>query len=212
MDAKGRTINDPEIRLVEQGGETTLLIDDRQAMQAWERELMIASADLLCEYGSNFMEVGLGLALSALRIAGNPNTRRHMVIEKYGQVIDLFRARNPNPPDTLEIVEADFFEYVELLEPSSLDGIFFDPWLPREVATDAGLWRRVMPLVIAALKPGGAFIPFFATRPELKWPFYDFFNRVIVHKRAFVAYSTTEYTHGTSGDAYIQCFIRDPAV
>ena len=63
---------DPKIELVEQGGEVTLLFDDRQAMQAWERDLMLASGDLLCEFGSNFLEVGLGLGLSALRIAENP--------------------------------------------------------------------------------------------------------------------------------------------
>jgi spermidine synthase len=198
----------PEIRLVEQDGEVTLLIDDHQAMQGWEGELMAAAADRLCEYGSRFLEVGLGLGLSALRIAQHPNTHRHVVVEKHGQVIQLFRERNSDLPHTLEIVEADFFDYVEELDPSMLDGIFFDPWLPRHVAIDEALWRRVMPLVVRALRPGGAFIPFFTTRPELKWPFYEFFNHVIVEKRPFVAYPTTEYTHGTAGYAYIQCFVR----
>lgn len=198
----------PEIRLVEQDGEVTLFIDDHQAMQGWERELMTASADILCTYGTNFLEVGLGLGLSALHIARHPNTRRHIVVEKYGEVIDLFRQRHAELPAALEIVEADFFDYVELLEPSSLDGIFFDPWLPRDLANDEALWRRVMPSAVRALRPGGAFVPFFTTRPELKWPFYEFFDRVVVEKRPFLAYPTTEYTHGTSGNAYIQCFVR----
>jgi len=198
----------PEIRLIEQDGEETLFIDDHQAMQAWERELMTASADILCAYGTTFLEVGLGLGLSALHIARHPNTRRHVVVEKYGKVIDLFRRRHADLPAPLEIVEADFFEFVETLEPSSLDGIFFDPWLPKDIANDEALWRRVMPLVVRALRPGGAFVPFFTTRPELKWPFYEFFERVLVEKRPFTAYPTTEYTHGTSGDAYIQCFVR----
>src|SRR5262245_65466195 len=34
---------DPEIELVEHGGEVSLLFDGRQAMQAWERDLMFAS-------------------------------------------------------------------------------------------------------------------------------------------------------------------------
>jgi spermidine synthase len=208
MGNSGGTVADPKIRFVEREGEVTLFIDDHQAMQGWEQDLMVASADLLCQYGSTFFEVGLGLGLSAVRIATHPNTRRHIVVEKYGQVIQLFKERHPNLPDTLEIVEADFFDYVQVLEPSSLDGIFFDPWLPRELADNEDLWQRVMPLVIRALKPGGAFIPFFTTRPELKWPFYQFFDQIIVEKRAFTAYSTTEYTHGTSGDAYIQCFVR----
>ena len=198
----------PQIWLDERDGEVTLFIDDHQAMQGWERELMAASADIVCSYGSRFLEVGLGLGLSALHIARHPATRRHVVIEKHRRVIELFRQRHPELPETLEIVEADFFDYAERLAPESLDGIFFDPWLPREIATDEALWRRVMPLVVRALRPGGAFVPFFTTRPELKWPFYEHFDRIVVEKRRFAAYPTTEYTHGTSGDAYIQCFVR----
>ena len=208
MSVNDQTNADPEIELVEQGSEVTLLFDGRQAMQAWERDLMFASADLLCEHGSNLMEVGLGLGLSALRIAENPRVRRHVVVEKYKRVIDLFKDRHPNLPDTLEIVEADFFDYMHGLEPASLDGMFFDPFLPAEMGKDENLWREVTALIVTALKPGGAFIPFFTTRPELKWPFCELFDRIIVHRHAFEAYPTTRYTHGTSGNAYIQCFIR----
>ena len=199
---------DPKIELVEQGCEVTLLFDDRQAMQAWERDLMFASGDLLCEFGSNFLEVGLGLGLSALRIAENPRVRRHVVVEKYKRVIDLFKDRHPSLPSTLEIVEADFFDYIHGVEPASLDGIFFDPFLPAEMGKDENLWREVTPLIVTALKPGGAFIPFFTTRPELKWPFCEYFDRIIVQRHSFEAYPTTRYTHVTSGNAYIQCFIR----
>jgi hypothetical protein len=94
---------DPDIRLIETPDEVTLLIDDEQAMQGWERELMYESADLLCGYGSRFLEVGLGLGLSALRIAENPATRHHVVLEKYQRVIDLFHERHPVLPPTLEI-------------------------------------------------------------------------------------------------------------
>jgi spermidine synthase len=198
----------PDIRLVQQDGEVTLLIDDHQAMQGWERDLMVASAEILCSYGSSFLEVGLGLGLSALHIARHPNTRRHVVIEKHQRVIELFAEQHPELPSTLEIVHADFFDHVDRFGSGTLDGIFFDPWLPRHEALDESLWARVMPLVIRALRPGGAFVPFFTTRPELKWPFYQFFERVHVTRRPFTAYKTTEYTTGTVGDAYIQCFIR----
>ena len=203
-----KTEVDPKIELVEQGCEITLLFDDRQAMQGWERDLMLASADLLCEYGSNFLEVGLGLGLSALRIAENPRVRRHVVVEKYKRVVELFRDRHRNLPSTLEVVEADFFDYIHGVEPASLDGIFFDPFLPTGMGEDEDLWREVTALIVTALKPGGAFIPFFTTRPELKWPFCEFFDRIVVQRHSFQAYATTRYTHGTSGNAYIQCFIR----
>lgn len=198
----------PDIQLVDREGEVTLLIDGHQAMQAWERDLMRESADILCSHGSSFLEVGLGLGLSALHIAQNPRTRRHVVVEKHQRVIELFRQQHPVMPSSLEIVQADFFEYVESLAPAALDGIFFDPWLPRHVALDEALWARVMPLVVRALRPEGVFVPFFTTRPELKWPFYQFFERVFVTRRPFTAYDTTEYTEGTAGHAYIQCFIR----
>ena len=200
---------DPEVTLVEtESGEVTLHIDGRQAMQGWERDLMWASADVLCSYGSRFLEVGLGLGLSGLRIARDPRTTRHTVVEKYQKVVDLFRSCHPELPATLEIVVADFFQYVETLEPSSLDGIFFDPAIPGDVANDEALWDRVMPFAVRALRPGGAFIPFFSTRPALRWPFYKFFPRCIVERRGFTAYATTNYTFGTEGDAYIQCFIK----
>jgi hypothetical protein len=81
----------PEIQLVETtSGEVTLAIDGGQAMQAWELELMHETADILCTYGSVFLEVGLGLGLSALRIASNPGTKRHVVVEKYPRVTELF--------------------------------------------------------------------------------------------------------------------------
>src|SRR5678815_553189 len=122
-------IENPEIKLIEgDGDEVTLLIEDGQAMQGWETALMWESADILCKYGSQFLEVGLGLGISALRIAGNPATRHHTVIEKFPQVIELFRERNPSLPPALEIIHADFFEYIHEIEPDSLDGIFFDPY------------------------------------------------------------------------------------
>ena len=201
-------VDTPDIRLVDHNGEVTLLIDDHQAMQAWERDLMVASADILCRYGSSFLEVGLGLGLSAMHIAQHPQTRRHVVVEKHRRVIDLFAEQHLVLPPALDVVHANFFEYVEELEPDALDGIFFDPWLPRHEALNEALWTRVMPLVIRALRPGGAFVPFFSTRPELKWPFYKFFDTVHVTRRPFTAYQTTEYTTGQTGDAYIQCFVR----
>ncbi|MDQ3761606.1 MAG: hypothetical protein M3460_07870, partial [Actinomycetota bacterium] len=84
--------SDPSIDLVESdSGEVTLLIDGEQAMQAWERPLMWEMADMLCQYGSEFLEAGLGLGLSALRIAENPGTRRHVVVEKHESRVGSWR-------------------------------------------------------------------------------------------------------------------------
>ena len=208
MDAIQQREN-PEIKLVESNEEVTLYIDDGQAMQGWESALMWESADILCGYGSEFLEVGLGLGISALRIAANPATRHHTVIEKFPRVIELFRERNPSPPPTLEIVHADFFEYIQRMEPESLDGIFFDPYLvPVSLWDDEALWMDVMPAVTRSLRRGGVFIPCFSTRPVLRWQFVHHFDRVVVERRSYASYETTDYVKKDTGDAYIQCFVR----
>jgi hypothetical protein len=200
---------DPEIALVESpSGEVTLSIEGEQAMQAWEKDLMWASADLLCTFGRDFLEVGLGLGISALRIAGNSNTRRHTVVERYSRVIDLFRERNPEPPSSLDVVQHDAFQYFAHVKPASRDGIFFDPLMPAAVENQKLLWDEFMPLVINSLRPAGAFIPFFTTEPILKWPFFHYSDQIMVRKLSYTAYPDTNYTRGQSGTAYIQCFIK----
>lgn len=200
--------DDPQIELIDRDGEVTLTIDGDQAMQGWEHELMRRSADLLCGFGSEFLEVGLGLGISAVRIATNPCTRRHVVIEKYQKVIDLFRERHPSPPPALDLVQADFFEYVHGLESNSLDGIFFDPHVPPEMRSDEDLWYATVPMLVRGLKPGGALIPCFSSHPVLRWQFVPFFDRVIVERVSFAAYSSTNYMARNAGDAFIQCFIK----
>lgn len=199
----------PDIQLIDHDGEVTLSIGGEQAMQAWERDLMWASADLLCRHGKDFYEVGLGLGLSALRIAENPATRSHTVLELFGEVEDLFREQHPQLPDTLSVERGNFFERVFDLETESIDGMFFDPALDMEVWKDEELWRKAMPEVVRALRPGGVFIPFFSTKPELRWQYVKHFRTIRVERHPYTAYDTTEYTYGTSGDAYIQCFYKD---
>ncbi|MFF2924521.1 methyltransferase domain-containing protein [Streptomyces celluloflavus] len=199
----------PGIELIETDGEVTLSIGGEQAMQAWERDLMWASADLLCRHGRDFYEVGLGLGLSALRIARNPATRSHTVLELFDEVEELFRARHTDLPSTLAIERGDFFRRIHELPAESIDGMFFDPALEMEVWQDAELWSRSMTEVVRVLRPGGVFIPFFSTRPELRWQYVDHFRTVHVERHTYQAYESTEYTYGTSGNAYIQCFVKD---
>jgi spermidine synthase len=204
-----RQFQDPDVRLVEEDGEVTLYVGGGQAMQGWEADLMEASADLLCEFGTDFLEAGLGLGLSALRIAGDPGTRRHVVVERNAPVIALFRERHPDPPAALEIVHDDFFAHVGGLAPASLDGIFFDPYLgSSEVWAEPDLWQEVVPQMIRALRPGGALMPCFTEQPVLRPEFMPYFERVIVERRPFRAYASTAYTAAPAGDAYIQCFVN----
>jgi spermidine synthase len=199
---------DAAIELVETGAETTLLIDGGQAMQAWETDLMWRSADLLCTFGSTFLEVGLGLGISALRIAGSPTTARHVVVEKYPRVVALFRERNPDPPPTLEIVQADILDYADELPAGGFDGIFFDPYFPPEMLRDEAMWGRLVPALRRAIRPGGALVPFATTKTHLRWQFEPYFDQAILVKRRFRAYDGTTYMTTNEGRAWIQAFVR----
>lgn len=209
-----------DIALVRGGsGELTLLIDDVQAMQAWERDLMCRAADLLCAQGSEFLEAGLGLGISALHISGLPHVRRHLVVEKHQKVIDLFLAEHPNPSDELEIVAADFFEFIGSLPDNSFDGVFFDPELPREIFEDRALLDDFMPTLLRVLRPGGRFVPMFAvagdvpdaatctTAPGAMVERYlRFFRRLELERLPYTAYADTRYTPTRTGDAFVLCF------
>ena len=123
--------------------------------------------DIMCAWGSEYLEVGLGLGLSALRIAGHA----HTVVEKYQRVIDLFHERHPTPPSSLQIVKADIFDFAQTLAPESLDGIFFDPYLSKDVPYDMQQLRdEVLPAFVRALRVGGAFVPYLSPSPSCVGP------------------------------------------
>jgi hypothetical protein len=192
------------IEFVESVNETTLLIDGGQAMQGWEADLMRRSGDILCCHGTEFMEVGLGLGLSALHIGSRPTTRRHTVIELHQPVIDHFLAKNPTLPAALKITHGDFFAMLPTLPRASVDGIFFDPYLPAETRNDPAFWNAVVPPMMALLRPGGVFVPCFTTQPYFL--FLHFFDHAIIERRHYITYPQTGYTGATSGHAFIQCY------
>ena len=45
----------------------------------------------------------------------------------------------------------------------------------------------MVPVMVRALRPGGALIPFFSTVPVLRWQYVPHFERVIVLPRTFTA-------------------------
>jgi spermidine synthase len=189
-------------------GERTLYINGGQAMQAWERELMEFSADLLGSYGNTFAEAGLGFGLSALRMSTNLQVTSHTVVELHDDVIQMFRTRCPNPPRALRIVLGDFFDWIRAVEPESLDGIFFDPALPRSRWDDAKFWDERVPWMRRAIRRGGALVPFFSTRPVLRKQFLRHFEEVRCFPRPFTAYRNTVYTYTRQGTAIVQCFVK----
>lgn len=208
MTNKRYQLDQPKIQLVEEQGEVTLYIDGDQAMQAWEKELMWRAADILCQFGSRFLEVGLGLGLSSLHIASHPSTQKHTVVEKYQEVIDLFYDKYCSLPDNLEIVHDDFFSFIDSIDSSIFDGIFFDPALPKPMWDDQEFWMNLIPKLVRVLKPGGVFIPFFTTEPVLWKRYIPYFERIIIERHSFTPYTKTNYLEDPAGDAFIQCFIK----
>jgi spermidine synthase len=189
-------------------GERTLYIGGGQAMQAWEQELMEFSADLLAGYGSTFAEAGLGFGLSALRLCANAGVTSHTVVELHEDVIRTFRGRCPHPPGALRIVHGDFFHWIRTVEPDSLDGIFFDPALPRRLWDDTKFWDEHVTWMRRAIRRGGALVPFFSTRPVLRKQFLRHFAEVRCFPRPFKAYRNTAYTYARQGTAIVQCFVK----
>ena len=190
-------------------GEETLYIDGSQAMQAWERSLMKEAAEILCQYGSSFLEVGLGFGISGLHIAFHANTESHTILELHREVIDMFYRNHPESIDRLRIINADFFDYIPSMPDESVDGIFFDPALALSVWRNETVWKVFVPHIVRVLRTGGAFVPFFSTKPQLREQYVRHFNRVVVKRYPFKAYPGTQYTYGTEGDAYIQCFVKE---
>ncbi|SNY53572.1 class I SAM-dependent methyltransferase [Paractinoplanes atraurantiacus] len=200
---------DPDIALRRSGeGEVTLYIDGSQAMQGWEEPLMRRSAEILCRNGGSFLECGLGLGFSAIAIAEQPKTVKHTVIEVYPEVIEQFEQKHPDRPANLEIVRADFFEYIESVPTGTVDGLMLDPWLPRAMRDDAAWWDNLMRTQITRiLRPGGFFMSFFVTEPKIEPRWEPYFDEVLIERRPYAGYSTSSYLEGRpEGIAYLQCF------
>jgi spermidine synthase len=204
---------DPEVLFTRSGaGELTLLINEHQAMQAWEEPLMRRSAQLLCEgVEGTFLECGLGFAMSAVEIASQPTVHKHIVVERYLEVIDWVRAEGPSLPDNLEIVHEDFFDYIDRVESESIAGIMLDPWVPKEVRDDKGWWDSLMRDGIRrVLVPGGRFVSFFSSEPVIEPRFEPYFDKVFIERHEYTAYETTSYMNDKStGYAYLQCFVKE---
>lgn len=198
---------DPPISLEERDGETTLLINGDQAMQAWEIDLMHAGADAMLEFGDEYLEVGLGLGLSALRIA--ERARQHTVIEVYSQVIDLFNERHPDAPESLKIVQGDFIDVVVDMPDAMFDGIFFDPAFEKGAWEDVAFMQEAGKQMHRLLRPGGSFIPFFSTTLCLWEHWAPLFDRLDIRKMPYRAYPTTSYTvGGVEGTAWIHRYVK----
>ncbi|MFG2134817.1 class I SAM-dependent methyltransferase [Streptomyces sp. NPDC048751] len=191
-----------------ESGEKTLYIDGSQAMQQWEAPLMRRSAEILCRGGGEFLECGLGFGLSAVAIAEQPNVKKHTVVEVYDEVIQDFKKSAPDLPDNLDIVRADFFEYIEKIPSGSIDGIMLDPWLPKDMRDDADWWDTLMrEQITRVLAPGGRFMSFFVTEPKIEPRWEPYFDEVLIERHAYDSYATTSYLEGKPvGMAYLQCF------
>jgi predicted methyltransferase len=204
---------DPDVQYLSENGEVTLSFDGIQVVQGWETDMLSTMSEMLCDFGGNILEVGLGLGISARKIANYPSIKRHIVVEKYQKVIDLFHINHGSAilPDTTKIVHADIFDFISQIEPNSLDGIFYDPYFPVvDMYEDPVVLEKLLPGLFAALRSGGALMPFPSLRPLLKEKYFAFASKFIVLRYPFETYQNTTYMQNIhKGNAFIKAVIKD---
>ena len=198
---------DAKIELVEKEGEVTLYIDGGQAMQAWNAS-SCGVRQTSCVPGALSiwrLDLAWGFRRCESQATITPPTHRR------GEISTSHRPLLPaisEPPANLQIVKADIFDFALTLEPESLDGIFFDPYLSKDVPCDMQqLWGDVLPALVRSLRIGGAFVPYFSPKPELRY------HTIIISTESSWNDTPTQptaeqSTPGEAGDAFIQCFVK----
>ena len=103
----------------------SLLIEQQQVMQAWERPLMARMARGICSAGASVLEIGFGLGISATEIQ-SMCPRRHVIVEANPAVAEIARRWQSGLEANIEIIEsrwenADFGR-------ETFDGVLFDAY------------------------------------------------------------------------------------
>jgi guanidinoacetate N-methyltransferase len=105
--------------------ESSLLIEQQQVMQAWERPLMERMAEGICKAGDSILEIGFGLGISA-RAIQSIGPRRHVIVEANPAVAELARTWGADLASSIEIIQSRW-EAVDFGE-QTFDGVIFDAY------------------------------------------------------------------------------------
>ena len=117
---------------------------DFQVMMDWERDLMKASANYVCQNGGDILEIGFGMGISAGYIQSN-SINSHTIVENHPDVIERLKEWATDKPNVI-IIEGGWYQNLENL--SVYDGIFYDTFGDLDVMH----FGSVLP---SLSKPGG---------------------------------------------------------
>ena len=138
-----------------------LVIEGQQVMQAWERPLMSALAEIATESHGDVLEVGFGMAISATEIQ-HRGARSHTIVECNREVIAEFekwRARYPGRD--IRLVAGLWQSVAPSL--GRFDAILFDTYpvseeeFNRTVIESTTFAEPFMPVAASLLREGGVF-------------------------------------------------------
>jgi len=138
-----------------------LMIEGQQVMQAWERPLMQALADIAAETHGDVLEVGFGLGISASMIQ-NAGVRSHTIIESNADVLaaaERWRARHAGR--SIGLVHGSWQETAVSL--GTFDAILFDTYPQSEaefrqaVIESSTFAESFFPMAARLLRRGGVF-------------------------------------------------------
>jgi amino acid adenylation domain-containing protein len=173
--------------------DSQLVIQGQQVMQDWERPMMKAMAEIVCETRGDVVEVGFGMGISASAIQDN-HPRSHTIIEFNENVIRRFETwRRQYPDSDIRLVRGKWQDAVAELETNRYDGVFFDTYSSDEdeylndVLNGITFAESFFPTAAALLRTGGVFsyytneIDSFSRRHQrLIFEHFDSFNLSVV--------------------------------
>ncbi len=144
--------------------DTQLVIEDQQVMQAWERPLMQAMADVVTETHGDILEVGFGMGISATYIQER-DVRSHTIIEYNDDVVATCQQWMSRYPERdIRLMHGKWQDVVDQLE--TYDGVFFDAYplsedeFQRAILNSITFAEAFFSTAAALLRSGGIFTYF----------------------------------------------------
>ena len=95
-----------------------------EVMMRWEDEIMLESANYVCQNGGDILEIGFGMGISANHIQSH-NVNTHTIVENHPDIIPKALEWAKDKPN-VQIVEGSWYDNLNNL--GIYDGIFYDTY------------------------------------------------------------------------------------
>jgi amino acid adenylation domain-containing protein len=141
--------------------DTELIIEGQQVMQAWERPLMKAMAEVTTETHGDVLEIGFGMGISATYIQ-ECGVRSHTIVECNAAVAQVFAGwKKQYPQRDIRLISGNWQDVTEQL--GNYDSVFFDAYPLSEkdfvehVIDDVTFAEHFFSTASSCLRLGGVF-------------------------------------------------------